>query len=690
MTNRNPFYTYITDSLDKELLKAARVFAEQKFEEAIQIINNFEKKGQINSEDQLSFFLLKGWISSSRLQFKEIVNIGELAYTLSQKLDDKIALIDALMFKSMEMFLGKLGNVNDYIYEAENILNSLIEQLPAEYFKQRGDIEYRKAWFNILEGNLSKALEHAVPCLEIYEKTQSKPLISTALMTIGYSHFMRGDLQIGLDYAMKGLIILKEIGYKDIFSESMGEVGFIYYDMGDLNQALIYANQGLSIKGISDRSKVNLLRLLGNVYRERGELDLALQYLNKALVLGEQEDFLYLNTFILSEIGATYRMKGNYEKALKHLESSLEISKKMGAYQGICYSLDFLVLINLDMKNREQANHYFKQLNKFIDKTDYRFMIQGYNIVKALMLKTKGRSQNRADAEKLLKQVVEEGNMDPIFQSLAVVLLCDLLIEELSLYNDPEILEEIEPLINRLLSIAENQKSSYYLAETKLFQAKLALIQMKFEEAQKLMTEAQNIAEAHDLNLLAINISGEHDALLDKLKDWERLKDIDVPLSERINLASFDAILGSLQGKGPLEPVDLEDEQSILLLILAEGGILIYSYSFTEEWKFDDELFGGFLTAFNSISDEIFAEGLDRVKFGQNTVLMESIENFIACYLFKGQTYPAKQKLTKFIDEIKKSSSIWQTLDTFHKTSQVVEPKDLPQIEELIKEIFIS
>jgi len=178
--------------------------------------------------------------------------------------------------------------------------------------------------------------------------------------------------------------------------------------------------------------------------------------------------------------------------------------------------------------------------------------------------------------------------------------------------------------------------------------------------------------------------------LLDKIDIWEKIKKDETPLAERIKLASTNSVLERLQGRHAVEPSKLVDEQSILLLILAEGGVLIFSYPFTEEWKFDEELFGSFLTAFNSISDEIFSVGLDRAKFGDQTVLMEQAASFSICYLFKGQTYVAHQKLTKFVEEIQKNTVLWQRLESNYNASQVLELKDSPQLESLITEIFTS
>ncbi|MHA2132203.1 MAG: hypothetical protein ACW99L_19700, partial [Promethearchaeota archaeon] len=147
-------------------------------------------------------------------------------------------------------------------------------------------------------------------------------------------------------------------------------------------------------------------------------------------------------------------------------------------------------------------------------------------------------------------------------------------------------------------------------------------------------------------------------------------------ISQEIKQASIKA-----KKEKEFKPTVTVEEEPVVLLILTTGGVPIFSYPFADEWKFDDELFGGFMSSFSSISDEIFSEGLDRAKFGSYTVLMETISDFLICYLFKGQIYLAKQKLAKFVERIQDSTSIWETLNKFQKTSQVVELRDIPVME---------
>jgi len=268
--------------------------------------------------------------------------------------------------------------------------------------------------------------------------------------------------------------------------------------------------------------------------------------------------------------------------------------------------------------------------------------------------------------------------------------LCDWYFEEFRISNQMDILDDIHPLIDQLQRNARATNSYLFLANTKLFQAKLALIQINLLDARKLLTEAQQIADEHDLQLLAGAISKEHDLLLDELKLWESIKKEQSSVAERLRLASVDGVIERLQGRRAIEPIESSGQKPVLLLILAEGGVLLFSHPFTDKWKRDDDLFGSFLSAFSTFSDEFFSQGLDRAKFGEDTILLQSVGSFSICYLFQGQTYFAKQKLEKFVETLQKEPAIWKTFEKFEKSSQVVELKDIPLMESLLNDIFVT
>jgi len=86
----------------------------------------------------------------------------------------------------------------------------------------------------------------------------------------------------------------------------------------------------------------------------------------------------------------------------------------------------------------------------------------------------------------------------------------------------------------------------------------------------------------------------------------------------------------------------------------------------------------------------MFSEGLDRVFFGEYTLLMKSIPPFFISYIFKGDSYYALQKANYFIDRIQKEEDIWQNLLKSFQINQVIQLEDIPFLESLIIEIFIT
>ena len=674
----------------EELTFAEQLMYEAKFDEALEIITNFEKKEVNTSKAQLLAHLLKGRIYSYNGQYLEALEVGELAYKMSQKMGRISESIDALLIKARVIFLGKLENAFDYILEAEKLLNSITNKSVSDFTRQQADLLLIKSTIYYFKVDNFKALELAQQCLELREKLGQKLDISRICWQIGQIYLTKNEPTVALNYAKRSLEIQEELGNQVGIAASLCLVGLTYYGKGNFDNALKFCKKSLLIKKISHRTKLDTFHTLGAIYREKGELNRSLRYYKRAVKLAEKLN--YSDEFVLNLLGmgAAYRMMGDYDQATEKFKLSLSLSKDLKYPFGITSSLFYLILISLDINSRKQAQRYLQHLEELVGKIKSKVITQAYIIAKAMVLKTRGRIRSRTEAEILLKQIVEDEIAAPQLYLLSLVNLCDLFLEELYMTNNLEILDEINPLINKIFKIAEKRHSYLWLAETKLLQAKLALIQMNIGDAKQLLTQAQQVAEMNGLNLLAIKISSEYDDLLEQLNVWDNLKKKDAPMSERMKLASLNVVIDRMQGKRTIRPPKLTPEVPVLLLIIAEGGIPLFSNPFTEEFSFENEIFGSFLTAFNDFSGEFFSKGLDRAKFGDYTILLQSVGSFLVCYLFKGQTYLAKQKLKRFTEHIQYNASVWQSLNRFNELNQIINVQDLPSLESIITEIFIS
>jgi hypothetical protein len=221
-----------------------------------------------------------------------------------------------------------------------------------------------------------------------------------------------------------------------------------------------------------------------------------------------------------------------------------------------------------------------------------------------------------------------------------------------------------------------------------LLQGRLALFQLDLHEAQNYLIQAQIIAMDHDLHRLAQQISDEHDTHLYEFDLWQNLKDAQVSLEQRLEMVSKEDIMRRILEKQAVNPLKLEEEISLLLIIMSTGGTPIFIHPFSDAWGVHEAMFSSFLSAVSSWGKGVFAQSIDRMGFKDYTILLHSVEPFSVCYVIQGQSYPAQQKLTRFLTEIQTQSDIWERLLKSHKTSMLLDTDNTPALGTLVRDIF--
>ena len=468
--------------------------------------------------------------------------------------------------------------------------------------------------------------------------------------------------------------------------------GFYHYNRGDLNLAIKALRNSLELsKQIKNMAYLipSVLNQMGFVFSAKGELETALKVCNETLQFIKESVSPYRYRGILANtyrcLGNTLYRQGKLDLAIENYEKVLEI-QWTGAVS-IPWTCLSLVQLYLDKNSPKKAEEYLERLKEFQAQNYYPVIKLYIQLSRARILKFNKRIQNLAESEKILKQLIEQATFTLVFRIFIIVELCDLLLIELQITDDIEILDEIDTFISQLLKIAEKQHSFSALAQARLLQGKLALIRMNLGDARRFLIQAQQMADEHGLQVLAQAISKEHDKLLGQLDIWENLNKIKAPISERLKLASIDETFDHLLEKRVLKTPELIEEEPISLLIMDRGGNTYFNHSFIENWDFSD-LFSAFMSAFNSFSSEVFSKSIDRIKIDENVILMKPIKMFLLCYVIKGQSYPAQQKLARFSDAIKDNPEIWKALEKSALTNEMLELNKPPSLGIIINEIF--
>ncbi|MFX1528211.1 MAG: tetratricopeptide repeat protein [Promethearchaeota archaeon] len=548
-------------------------------------------------------------------------------------------------------------------------------------------------------GNLKEAQRLAETVLLQSEEEKCFEKSIEALNLIAWILWRLGNLEEALKTINKAEQIIKiqfhepSIEIKKKRASLFLIKGGIYFAKGELNLIKQCLEQGLELaKQIDDKKLLMQFTLnSGTYYGIKGNLEMAVNSSSQALAVAREINDIQNVIIALNNLGWIYRMQGKLDEAYENIDQSYILCKEIESSK-IPIILDSLFHVALDKGDLKLAQNYLDKMKELKDKKhdEYEIIKLDYKINKALLLKAKPRASNLSKAEKILRKAVEQDIVLYEAHVDALLNLCDLLLIDLGNTNDLGILKEIQPYISRLLDIAKQNNSFPLITETKLLQARLALLIFDTKDARRLLSEAQTIAEKYGFNRYSMKISIEHDELLRKLDLWEDLKKTNSPIVERLRLAQIEDQMKRLIQKRIIDMPKLTEEQPLLLLVITEGGIPAFSHAFSQEWDFSDELFSGFLTTFDSISKEVFSEGLDRAKFGHHTILMNAIEDFLVCYLFKGQSYFAKQKLGYFTGKMKDASSIWQIFNDFLHNFNTIELKNFPNLQDLITESFIS
>jgi predicted amidohydrolase len=182
-----------------------------------------------------------------------------------------------------------------------------------------------------------------------------------------------------------------------------------------------------------------------------------------------------------------------------------------------------LISVLIEQNELDQARRHFTRLETLHHQEANRYISQYYRIAEVLLLKTSARVRDRSRAEVLLTQILAEDIVDHGLTNVALLNLCELLLGEFQVSGSPEVFEEVEALVNRLLVIAQEQNSWWLYIEVYLIQSKLVLVELDLGRAQKLLERAWSLAKEKGLLQLGLIVAQEQALLQSQTQKWKRV-----------------------------------------------------------------------------------------------------------------------------------------------------------------------
>jgi len=231
--------------------------------------------------------------------------------------------------------------------------------------------------------------------------------------------------------------------------------------------------------------------------------------------------------------------RGEFKRAIEHLEKGLSICDEINSWKTFVVSSS-LFDAYIKENSLEKAQKCHDRMGIIVKQGTYKFNEQIYRLQEAILLKKKPNENSHLKAEKIFKEVADKETTFVEFKFGVLINLCDLYLIRLKETSNLKELDKVQPYIDKIQFIAENEGVYSLLAEMHLLQAKLRLVTFEFKEGQELLTQALDIAHMHGLNLLVRRVEEEQTDLLKNYLKWEKLRISGGKISERMDLARVD------------------------------------------------------------------------------------------------------------------------------------------------------
>ncbi|MHA1968280.1 MAG: tetratricopeptide repeat protein [Candidatus Hodarchaeales archaeon] len=562
------------------LWRAEQLIFEGKIDEARPLVESLEKEVNLPPDALLTYKLLRGQLKNISGDYQDSIQLADQVLKDSLEQGKYLPAVDANCVKA-----AALIGVGDYekslivITQGEQALSKIACDSPTTLIQRQGTLIHLRGRNLLFKGDFNRALEHFQKSLALFEELNNKHDIAMSLRNIGVIYAEKGDLDKGLEYHQKALNLFREVGnkyriawcltniasflsqkgefsralefsqqgftlYQELgnklfISYSLGVIGSIYEQKGELDQALEYCQKKMLIdEELGNKWHLLIsLALIALIHIHRGELDQALEYQQQRLRLAQEIENENLIADILGFIGFIYWQKGDLDKAIIQMEKSVTKSTELGMDISSTHYLFLLVSVALDKGSQEKAQEYLQRMQFSRKQLKSKWIDQEYRLAEAMVLKASSKIRNKVKAQEIFKQVTEEKTIHFYLTEMAMVNLCELLLDELKAYGEVTVLQEAKTLVHNLYTTAQEQHSFSSAVNALILQAKFAMIEGNLTAGVQFLDQALLTAEENNLGLLSKKAAEEKQQLEAQFDTWRKYIQNNVSLQERLKHA---------------------------------------------------------------------------------------------------------------------------------------------------------
>ncbi|MBD3189794.1 MAG: tetratricopeptide repeat protein [Candidatus Heimdallarchaeota archaeon] len=544
-----------------------------------------------------------------------------------------------------------------------------------------------EAWILLFSGTFDQVSELISQARLVVEKCDN-PELCNQILGKGYvaetwALLMQGKLQAGVKLCNELLQLLEPIGDRLVLSGLENSLGNAYLRLLQLDAARKHYRTAYEYSSqIGDkRGAAAALTNMGSVRSFQGDLEAAIRTYKKGIeifsALGDARSSMAAH----ANIAEVNRLMGDYEKALNYALKAEQLIKKIGHREEEIYLL--VASIYAELSKFDQADTYLKKAHKKIRGDESHYLTASLKTSEGLV---ELRRMNYASAEQLLKKALELAdhyNVMEVYMT-ASIYLADLYLVKQMLSPSEQTYKSAMDYLFELKAEASDRKLHRFIAEIDVIQAMLYASDFQYEQAEQLLEAALELADRFNFPSLKEKAQAELERIsyLQRSIDLKAKDDKEIKRGFLRDAVSF--LKRTLRFASMMEMSDVAPPK--VLLILSYSGLLLYSHYFDDEFKFNDLIASGFISAISTFSNKIMRsnnknEGsLSAIKHGDFAIMLESDVNSIVALIAEEESQKLRRQLANFTKEYKE-------LDINVDTAGY-DQSFKPKLEALVEKIF--
>ncbi|MHA2156928.1 MAG: nitrilase-related carbon-nitrogen hydrolase [Candidatus Hodarchaeales archaeon] len=539
------------ESNASKLLMALIFYYQGRFRDALELADQILIKYPSTLEliDEFKARIIKSLSLTVFLQWGE-------AYAEMNNADNMVENLSPNDLEEDRVWIAELAASKGFLTEilfGESELSIKFEYEAYEMFTELGD--YRGAahalnnisWIYFFDGFLEESKKVAEQALTLSEDKGIKPEIVFSLFRIGDCFFSIGNLKAASNAIQSGIKFAIDIEHKWFEGELRLNLAKVYYRQGEFDKSRLEIKHSIQLaEEVEDEHlKAKCFLSLGDVLQIEGNVHGAIEKFHQGFrifrILKDSNCSIDTNL----KLGKAYMILGELNMAYQQFQNSYihrlwnrddnqpidEIPLHAYAYPETVFQL---ILVTLELELVDKANYYLERLEKFHSRQPNPLIHYQTRLAKALILKRSTRITVKAQAQKILNKLVSEDIVDYALTVIAILNYSELLVAELKFSGEPEVLDEIEVLFQRLIDVGQNKNAPSILIDAFLLSSKVSLIEGNIEKAKNFLDQAQITAKKEGLSYLLPKII-QHRELLNKETDQSLILADNSHLAERLD-----------------------------------------------------------------------------------------------------------------------------------------------------------